>query len=584
MNEVVQHVVQEDFADISGEQSVKYLKSSSSSTREYRNPAIGLVTNTTNPNKLSFSVKLNPNEALDRCLFVEYVVGIVIEAAADNTDLCKTNGVTLGCYPLNRICTDLNVKINNNSKSCNPSEYIAAFANTHDSLEYRRMQTFPSQPDNFNTITAMSRTAGVRLNTTTGAESTAVQSATVVETSQVNSESPFSMSSSSYGTTRVSFPPEGISVVTKAADRKNSITKTFRVTEPLIHPLLRTSDFRSVLARISNLDIDLTLGSLNGLFTISTALTKSLAADGTLSQANFGSIVFTEQPCLVYRTFTPTVSIPQVLSFGFYDNVVLRENLPQLATGDAGYAAFQYNTRTYSLSQVPNRLMIFAKPSGAATDNFRADAFLAIRKMTIRTQADSGGLSGATQAQLYQMSARNGLNMPYNKFSRDVGSIVIVNLEKGDLAGYLPGVRQNFDFDISVTLQNTQFRAPVGVAGNFFQSGGLDPDNRNFDLFIIAYNDSKLILDGTMGSIVNGENPELVRQILNERPLTLVPDTMVGGKSGWHKFTNFLGSVVRAVPQVINTIGQVKQLLGRGEHEMGYGMGAHTGGGIKTLG
>jgi hypothetical protein len=357
------------------------------------------------------------------------------------------------------------------------------------------------------------------------------------------------------------------------------------VLEPLVHPLLRTSDFRSVLARISNLDVDLTIGSLNGMFTVSTSLLKSLAADSTLAQANFGSIQFDEQPCLVYRTYTPVVSIPQVLSFGFYDNVVLRENLPQLATGDAGYNSFQYNTRTYSLSQVPNRIMIFAKPSGAATDASRADSFLAIRKMTIRTQSDSGGLSGATQAHLYQMSARNGLNMPYNKFSRDVGSIVIVDLEKGDLSGFLPGVRQNFDFDISVTLQNTQLRAPVGIPGNFFQSGGLDPDNRNYDLFIIAYNDSKIILDGSMASVVNGENPELVKQILNERPLTLVPDVMVGGKSGWHKFTNFLGSVVRAVPQVLNTVSQVKQLLGRGEHhEMGYGMGLHTGGGIKTLG
>lgn len=588
MNEVVQHVVQEDFADISGEQSVKYLKSSSSSTREYRVPCIGSVTGTNTPNKLSFSVKLNPNEALDRCVMVEYTVAVTVESAANNTDVFKTNGLALGCYPLNRICTDLNLKINNNGKSCNPSEYIAAFSQTHDSSEYRRMQTFPSQPDNFNTITGMSRTSGIRLDTATGLESLAALSATVVETPQTNSESPFSQSGASYGGTRVSFPPENISFVAKGAGNKASVTKTFRVTEPLVHPILRTSDFRSVMARISNLDVDLTLSNLNAMFTVSNSLLKSVDAAGALTQAAFGSITFTEQPCLIYRTFTPTVSIPQVLSFGFYDNVVLRENLPQLAAGDAGYNQFGYNTRTYTLGQVPNRIMIFAKPTGVATDASRADAFLAIRKLTIRTNADSGGLSGASLGQLYQMSARNGLNMPYSKFSRDVGSVVIIDLEKGDLAGYLPGVRQDFNFDVSVTLQNTQFKSPAGIAGNFFQPGGLDADNRNYDLFIIAYQDSKIILDGTMASIINGENPELVRQILNERPLTLVPDSMVGGKSGWHKFTNFLGSVVRSIPTVVNTVSQVRSLLGRGEHD--YGMGAHTGGtvytggGIKTLG
>lgn len=602
MNEVVQHVLQEDFADLSGEQSVKFLKSSSASTREYRVQCQGSVTNTSNPGKISFAINLNPNEALDRCVSVEYTVRAVISAGAANKPLHKVNGLVLGCYPLNRITSDINVQINGNSKSYNPSEFVAAFANTKDSIEYRRLAHFPAQPDNFNTFAGMSRGAGIRVDTATGEESLAEQSATIVETPQTDSESPFTVISSGYGPSRGSFPPAKVEPVAGTALLKASVVYTFRVTEPLLHPIFRTPDYRSMLARIKTLNVDITINSLYGMFSVSNSLLKYL--DATLKQSTLsrqvsaknGSdqviavdefVCFTEQPRLVYRTYQPTVAIPNVISFGFYDIATLRESLPELVAGADGFKPFTYNTQNFRLGQVPNRLIIFAKPQGTPTDEFRADGFLAIRALTVRTSADSGSFSGASDAQLFQMSARNGLNMSYKQFSRDLGSVVIIDLERGDLAGFMAGVRTDFNFDMSLTLENTQYTVPKGVNGSFL-GPPTDAPNRKWDLFILAYLDSKLIVDGNTASVVNGENMDLVKQVIQDRPLTMVPNdtSMLGGKSGWHKFTSFLGNVGKVVGPALQGALQVKQLLGRGQMEGGLydGAGIKTGGALRVLG
>jgi len=581
MDEQIVHAQHSDFADLSSEQAVRYLKSSSSATREFRVPAVGTVTATQTPPKLSFNVKLNPNEAVDRCVMVEYTVSVTITGATDNKDLVKTNGLVLCAYPLNRISSDLNVKINNNSKSVNPSEYVAAFSNTHDSAEYRRMCSFPAQPDNYNTITAMALRSGVRYDTDTGLASNAALSASINEAAQTDNESPFCQEGASYAPTRGQFPPSKVTVVAKGGANKNSVTYEFTCLEPLLHPIFRTSEYKSVLARVSSLDVDIQLSNLLGMFIQSDALLKSENA-GALTQAVTSGFTFVTAPTLVYRTYAPTVAIPPVLSFNFFDHSIIRESITT-----ADFAEQTFASRTYTWSQVPHRIMIFAKPRGTPATSDRADAFLAINALTFRTSADSGGLSGSSRGLLYQMSTRNGLNMSYDKFSRNLGSVVIIDLERGDLAGYLPSVRMDFNFDLSLTVQNTQFTKRATINSPVLIADGA-PTNQNWDLFVIGYMESKLICDGAMSSIINGENQDLVKTILSDRPVTLVPDdvtnSLVKGGGFLGNVGKFFGSVLRNIGPVISVIKDVKGLLGRGVETGGLHFGAGRGGAVNTGG
>jgi hypothetical protein len=272
--------------------------------------------------------------------------------------------------------------------------------------------------------------------------------------------------------------------------------------------------------------------------------------------------------------------------------VIYREPVPVFGAGADRKKSI--NTRTYQIAQVPHRILLFARPRGQFADTASPEAFLTIEKIQFRTSSDSGGLANASNAHLFQMSQRNGLNMPYNKFARDVGSIVILDLEKGDIGGFVPGTRESFNFDISVDFYNNLHTRPLAGGFVFEDAVGTAPSKTVFDFYIVCQMDSKMILDGTNCTLVNGENQELVKQVLAERPVSLVGDQgtgrglMVGGS--WKGFTRFINGAVRGVGDVLgmgkNVMGVVNQargLLGRGVGDP-QGYPGPYGGGLRVLG
>jgi hypothetical protein len=106
--------------------------------------------------------------------------------------------------------------------------------------------------------------------------------------------------------------------------------------------------------------------------------------------------------------------------------------------------------------------------------------------------------------------------MTYRKFARDIGSIVVLDLEKGDIGGFVPGTRESFNFDISVEFYNNLNTRPIAGGHVFEDAVGTAPVVTVFDFYIVCQMDSKMILDGTNCTLVNGENQELVKQVLAE--------------------------------------------------------------------
>jgi hypothetical protein len=348
---------------------------------------------------------------------------------------------------------------------------------------------------------------------------------------------------------------------------------------------------------VSNLDVDCLFGNINSCFVNSRELIKNwintAAVDGSitnLGQAVVGPPSITEAN-LLYRVYVPTVQVPMVLSIPYMEPVIYREPIP--AFGAGAQRKQSINTRTFQLAQVPHRILLFARPRGQFDDDLNPEAFLTIEKIQFRTSSDSGGLANASIAQLFQISQRNGLNMSYDKFARDIGSIVVLDLEKGDIGGFVPGTRESFTFDISVGFTNNLNTRPIAL--NVFEDAvGTAPVKTTFDFYIVCQMDSKMILDGTNCTLVNGENQELVKQVLAERPVSLVGDQgtgrglMVGGS--WKGFTRFINGAVRGVGDVLgmgkNVMGVVNQargLLGRGVGDP-QGYPGPYGGGLRVLG
>ena len=148
-NQIIQHATHPDMVDIHPDSiPIKYMMTASSNTREYRVPATNIIPGGVNPGKISFNnIRLNPGEALDRTVLLDAVISVTVTGSANGAagiaNFAKLNGLALAAYPLNRAITDLNVRLNGNGKSIAPWELVGAFNHTHDSIEYRRLNTFP---------------------------------------------------------------------------------------------------------------------------------------------------------------------------------------------------------------------------------------------------------------------------------------------------------------------------------------------------------------------------------------------------------------------------------------------------------
>ena len=343
--------------------------------------------------------------------------------------------------------------------------------------------------------------------------------------------------------------------------------------------------------------MDCLFGNINSCFVNSRELIKNwtnttagAAGTTTLGQCVVGAPSFTAAN-LLYRVYVPTVQVPMVLSIPYMEPVIYREPIPQFGAGLARTQSI--TTRTYQVAQVPHKILLYARPRGQFADDLSPEAFLTIDKIQFRTSGDSGGLANATNAQLFQISQRNGLNMQYQKFRRDVGSIVVLDLEKGDIGGFVPGTRESFNFDISVTFTNNLHTRPVATHV-FEDDAATVPVLRNFDFYIVCQMDSKMILDGTNCTLVNGENQELVKQVLAERPVSMVGDSMTGRGmmvgGSWKGFTRFLGKAISGVSDVLGlgkqamgVVGQARGMLGRGAGDP-QGYPGPYGGGLRILG
>jgi hypothetical protein len=503
-NQIIQHATHPDMVDIHPDSiPIKYMMTASSNTREYKVPATNTIAGGVTPGKISFNnIRLNPGEALDRTVLLEIDISITVtgsvNGAAGIANFAKLNGLCLAAYPLNRAMTDLNVRLNGNGKSIAPWELVGAFNHTHDSIEYRRLNTFPSQPDNYNTREAMVYGGGPRVGLNGGAydpNSNLVITATGAQISYdfpSTPDSPYGGFAAGYDAPRCKFPPESVTYAPSGA-AVASVTFVFRVTEPLLHPFFRTNEFKSVLSRVSNLDVDCLFGNINSCFVNSRELIKNwtnttagAAGTTTLGQRVVGAPSFTAAN-LLYRVYVPTVQVPMVLSIPYMEPVIYREPIPQFGAGVARTQSI--TTRTYQVAQVPHKILLYARPRGQFTDDLNPEAFLTIDKIQFRTSGDSGGLANATNAQLFQISQRNGLNMQYQKFRRDVGSIVVLDLEKGDIGGFVPGTRESFNFDISVTFTNNLHTRPVATHV-FEDDAATVPVLRNFDFYIVCQMDS----------------------------------------------------------------------------------------------
>jgi len=133
--------------------------------------------------------------------------------------------------------------------------------------------------------------------------------------------------------------------------------------------------------------------------------------------------------------------------------------LPAIPAGAYLGNNIQQNSTNIQLGVIPKRIYIYARIS----DSYRAsnklyipDVYAYISAISINFNNRSGLLSGASAEQLYRMSVKNGCTLSWTQWSRNVGSVLCIDL-MSDLSlseAEAVGLLGTYQLNYSVQLQS----------------------------------------------------------------------------------------------------------------------------------
>jgi hypothetical protein len=176
---------------------------------------------------------------------------------------------------------------------------------------------------------------------------------------------------------------------------------------------------------------------------------------------------------------TPSLDVPlppkSVVPYMEYPRYISSQ-LPQFSPGDVT----QYSSQTITLPQIPDLLIIYAKPSqgytypnnaanfGGQGDPNQADWMFPITNISVNFDNFAGLLSAQTQQQLYKLSVHNGLDQDWLAWSGSawvsskskqlplVGGMLVLKPGRDIVlqAGQAPSLVGNFVLQFQLTLRN----------------------------------------------------------------------------------------------------------------------------------
>jgi hypothetical protein len=508
---------------------------SSAMTREYQ-----VAASSFSLNSASFQVDLAPEQILDREVMVWLdEIRFRVTSGANNVDVNyeSLRNFVYRAFPVNSCLKNLNVQLNNSSISVEPQLWINALNqfNSDEYLESLPTPCFPNTSSNFvNMVSAQNQDPK----------------------SPCNGKSKWS---------RSSLPIKIRQITAKGAGNPQIIeVKVGPIIEPLYHPFFNQSLHAEGLKQIKSLRVDMTFNSgfpLPLLEGSADVLIKDTAGNAcTISTApKFGSIdpettFSTSTMKLLLRSYIPPVKIPPVVSHNY------REFIVKPLTCSMTNSSTTTVSNSITLPAPPAQLMFFCRSLSDHSTYTTTDALAGITAFTLNTPKNTGLLSGASQAQLHDISVRNGLNQSYPEFSQWRGSCLMLDLGKGDIPGYIPNsLGQQFAFDYSITTN--PYTTVPGVASSTAGTGLIVDANGvpsgtcatlTWTIYCIAIYDRKFTCDGSSCYLSGGYSPESLQKALGSmEKLDVSMDDRGSGIMSGGSFRSFLRGLKRPLGAVL---------------------------------
>lgn len=484
---------------------------------------------TANSSSQQFNVIVpSENVFIDRA--VDWVSGGVISVALTMSGLGAASGnvlitpgeIALAAFPCHQTVQQMTATINDASVSVNTSDVLNQVLRLSDLALHRKQRTCPTMLDTYATYPRASSVGGV--DTATSQAALFQSSPLATYGARFESDQLPNGAFSQWWFCDVNGAPlttnNGLPVSTGTGTVSEVFHIRFQSTEKLLLPPFIFGDgfeLSTGLFGVQNFQVQMNLassparairiadtyiGRAVGTARTVTTFTPAWSTSTTLTYSPFPIA-----PALSVQFLTPALDVPlppkSIVPYMEFPRYVTNLTMTQASTLGATVPTSQggrtgatsYSSNTITLPNIPDLIMVYAKPStvgatiGTAAlytgqlpvgvwDSCMSDFTLPISAISINFDNFSGLLASHTQYELYKMSVNNGLDMDFSTWSGESKRVPAsgtgtpyVALCGGPLvlrpgrdfalqAGQAPGLVGNFSLQFNVTLGN-QFAAPI---------------------------------------------------------------------------------------------------------------------------
>lgn len=363
--------------------------------------------------QISFSCQVPSDRTfVNRKVYVQVKFKLTFEGKTENDEMLiqalgmpHVNGVDVGtsyrdaprCMSLSQCFKTIQVSINNDNISSNVASYsriLQRFARTKED-ENLHLSMSPSMPDQSQSY----------------------------EDLQGFSRNP--LGSYSDNTTQV---PRGSFTGCKILS--NSPTRC-EIEMTCVEPVMLSpfsSDYSGEevsLIGIQSIDLLMTVGG-RGIGILG-GLASSLWSHSPDSSSVFSSIrADVMGASCMFNYITPDMAekIPRSLTYSYMEpNLYNTTSFNSIAYNES----VTFNMNSVSLKSIPNRMYIYISRRDQDMNVTSTDTYFKIDNLSVTFNNRDGILSSASETDLYQMYLRNGGNMCYEAYSRQVGSVLCVS-------------------------------------------------------------------------------------------------------------------------------------------------------------
>jgi len=195
-----------------------------------------------------------------------------------------------------------------------------------------------------------------------------------------------------------------------------------------------------------------------------TDLSKVLSHSALGNPITSVTVRFYQAPEILTTFITPDLTMPlpelQILPYHKPQEYIKAQTPSALPPG----ASTTIVSDSIKLSQIPRKMYVFCRHERSSSDFNTADSYLALERLDVLWNNQSGLFAQCGPQELYEISRRNGSNLSFPQHSFYRGSVFCAEFGKdiGLLDNEAPGTQGQYTIQVTATFKNTSTQPFTG--------------------------------------------------------------------------------------------------------------------------